>query len=122
MNNRSTKRTLASMLMAFESFVVFFATLVGFGLKVADAAVVWGVGLTITFLLILTPAVLGRRGSYVWGWVLQLAVLLTGIWVPLMWFVGGVFICLYAWAMIAGGTIDKARVAMAKQNFTTPIG
>ncbi len=122
MNNRSTKRTLASMLMAFESFVVFFATLVGFGLKVADAAVVWGVGLTITFLLILTPAVLGRRGSYVWGWFLQLAVLLTGIWVPLMWFVGGVFICLYAWAMIAGGTIDKARAAMAKQNFTTPIG
>jgi hypothetical protein len=27
----------------------------------------------------------------------------------LMWIVGAIFICLWAWAMIAGSTIDKAR-------------
>jgi hypothetical protein len=29
-----------------------------------------------------------------------------------MFIVGGIFVCLWAWAMIAGSTIDKARAAM----------
>jgi hypothetical protein len=99
------------MLMAFESFVVFFAMLVAFGLKVADGPTVWAVGLSISFLLILTPAVLGKKFSYAWGWFLQLVVVATGIWVPLMYVIGGIFVCLWAWAMIAGSTIDKARAA-----------
>ena len=108
---QSTQRALSSMLLAFESFVVFFATLVAFGLKIADPVGVWAVGLTLTLVTIATPAVLGKRLSYYWGWVLQLLILLTGIWVPLMWVVGAIFVCLWAWAMIAGSTIDKARKA-----------
>lgn len=113
---KSTQRALSSMLLAFESFVVFFATLVAFGLKVADGPLVWAIGLTITFLLIITPAILGTKISYYWGWFLQLVVLSLGIWVPLMWFVGGIFVCLWAWAMIAGVTIDRARAALDRQN------
>ncbi|MFM6971859.1 MAG: DUF4233 domain-containing protein [Rhodoluna sp.] len=116
MRNKSTKRALGSMLMAFESFVVFFATLVAFGLKVADGPTVWAVGLSIAFLLILTPAILGKPLSYPFGWFLQVIVIGLGIWVPLMYVVGGIFLCLCAWAMIAGGTIDKARAALEKQN------
>lgn len=112
---KSTQRTLGSMLMAFESFVVFFATLVAFGLKAADGPSVWAVGLTISFLLIGTPAILGRKFSYAWGWFLQLAVVAMGIWVPLMYVVGAIFVCLWAWAMIAGSTIDKARAALDRE-------
>lgn len=113
-NKKSTQRTLGSMLMAFESFVVFFATLVAFGLKVADGPTVWAVGLTLSFLLIASPAILGRKYSYYWGWFLQLAIVAIGIWVPLMYVVGGIFVCLWAWAMIAGSTIDKARAALER--------
>lgn len=112
---KSTQRTLGSMLMAFESFVVFFATLVAFGLKAADGPSVWAVGLTTSFLLIGTPAILGRKFSYAWGWFLQLAVVAMGIWVPLMYVVGAIFVCLWAWAMIAGSTIDKARAALDRE-------
>jgi Sec-independent protein secretion pathway component TatC len=105
----STQRTLASMLLAFESFVIFFATLVAFGLRVANVPAVWAVGLSLAILMIVSPAVLRTKNSYYWGWFLQLATLLTGIWVPLMWIVGAIFVCLWAWAMIAGSTIDKAR-------------
>lgn len=112
--NVSTQRSLGSMLMAFEAFVLLFATLVGFGLRVADVTTVWVVGLGLSLLLIATPAILGKRGSYVWGWVLQVLVLLTGIWVPLMWFLGGIFLCLWAWAMISGSTIDRARANYLK--------
>jgi hypothetical protein len=31
-----------------------------------------------------------------------------------MWLVGGIFICLWIWAMLAGTTIDKARDAYNK--------
>ena len=102
------------MLMAFEAFVVLFATLVAFGLKVADTTAVWVVGLVLALLLIATPALLGRKGSYVWGTILQVAIVLTGIWVPLMWILGGILLCLWAWAMIAGTTIDKARANYIK--------
>lgn len=110
----STQRTLGSMLMAFESFVLFFATLVAFGLHAADTTAVWVVGLLLSLLLIATPGILGKPGSYVWGWVLQALVLLTGIWVPLMWLIGGILLCLWAWATIAGTTIDKARANYLK--------
>lgn len=114
--NKSTKRALGSILMAFESLVVFFATLVAFGTKVLgptsnDAATVWAVGLTLSVLFIVTPAILGKPGSYAFGWVLQVAVVFIGVWVPLMFVVGGIFVCLWIWAMVAGGTIDKARAA-----------
>ena len=114
MRKKSTQRTLGSMLLAFESFVVFFATLVAFGLKVADGPVVWAIGLSLAFILIATPAILGRKFSYVFGWFLQLVVVALGIWVPLMYVVGAIFVCLWAWAMIAGSTIDKARAVFEK--------
>ena len=114
--NKSTKRALSSILMAFESLVVFFATLVAFGTKALgptteNAATVWAVGLTLSVLFIATPAILGKPGSYAFGWILQVAVVFIGVWVPLMYVVGGIFLCLWIWAMVAGGTIDKARAA-----------
>ena len=108
MKTKSIKRMLASILMAFESFIVFFATLAGFGLKVADGPVVWAVGLTLSFLLILTPGILGRKGSY--------AIVAIGFWLVPMFYIGGVFACMYAWAMIAGSTIDKAKLAYERAN------
>ncbi|MEN9748520.1 MAG: hypothetical protein RLZZ603_1212, partial [Actinomycetota bacterium] len=52
--------------------------------------------------------------SYVWGTILQVGIVLTGIWVPLMWILGGILLCLWAWALIAGSTIDKARANYLK--------
>ena len=115
MRNRSTQATLGSLVMVFQSVVVFFATLVGFGLQVhPDPAVIWGVGLGLSVLLMIFPAVLGKPGAYLVGWILQLVVISLGVWVPLMYVLGVVFLGMWAWGMIAGGTIDKARAAKKK--------
>jgi hypothetical protein len=115
MRNRSTKATLGSLVMVFQSVVVFFATLVGFGLQVyPNPAVIWGVGLGLSVLLMIFPAVLGKPGTYPLGWILQGAVVCLGIWVPLMYLLGAIFLGMWAWGMIAGGTIDKARAAKNK--------
>ena len=115
MRNRSTQATLGSLVMVFQSVVVFFATLVGFGLQVyPDPAVIWGVGLGLSVFLMIFPAVLGKPGAYLVGWILQLVVISLGVLVPLMYVLGVVFLGMWAWGMIAGGTIDKARAAKKK--------
>ena len=119
MRNKSTKATLGSLVMVFESVVVFFATLVGFGLQVySDPAVIWGVGVGISVILMIFPVFLGKPGSYLLGWILQLVVLSLGLWVPLMYLLGAVFLGMWAWGMIAGGTIDKARAAKKRLDST----
>lgn len=119
MRNRSTKATLGSLVMVFESVVVFFATLVGFGLQVyPDPAVIWGVGLGLSVILMVFPVFLGKPGSYLLGWIMQGIVLSLGIWVPLMYLLGVVFLGMWAWGMIAGGTIDRARAAKSRIDST----
>lgn len=115
-SSRSTRRTLGSMTLAFESFIVFFATLVAFGLKVYPSPeTIWAVGLGLSILLILTPGLLGKPGTYAFGWALQIAILALGFWVPLMYLIGVICVGLWAWAMIAGSTIDRARQVLADQ-------
>jgi hypothetical protein len=115
MRSRSTKATLGSLVLVFQSVVVFFATLVGFGLQVyPEPAVIWGLGLGLSVVLMIFPAVLGKPGTYLLGWILQGVVLALGIWVPLMFLLGTIFLGMWAWGMIAGGTIDRARAAKSK--------
>ena len=121
MKQKSTKRALGSMALAFESFVVFFSMLAAFGLRVAEPALVWSVGLTLSFVMILTPAILGRKGSYAFGWALQVITLFLSIaiifanTVGYIFLIGSlIFIGLWGWAMIAGSTIDAARRAYVK--------
>jgi hypothetical protein len=108
-NPKSTRRTLAAIVLSFQSFVVFFATLAAYGLQVAPAEWVWTIGLGLALLCIVTPGLLRHRGGYWFGWLLQFAILGTGFWLWGMFFVGFIFLGLWTWAMIAGGTIDRAR-------------
>ena len=114
----STQRTLGSMALAFESFVIFFATLVAFGLKLAEPGLVWGFGLGMAIFTILLPAVLGKRGGYQLGWAVQVVALTLSIVLafanPAGWvfvIISVIFVGLWGWAMVAGFTIDKARQA-----------
>ncbi len=106
---KSVKRTLASMVLAFEAFIIFFATLFVFGTNQEQGPLIWTIGLSFAFLLIATPAVLGSPWSYWWGSSLQVAMLATAFWAPLMWVIGFIFIGLWVWGLIAGATIDKAK-------------
>jgi len=114
MSKRSVQRSLGSMVLAFESFVVFFGTLVAFGLKVADAATVWTFGLIFATVLILTPGYLGRKYSYIFGWMLQVLLLVVSFYVPWMLLISIIFVGFWGWAMIAGATIDLAKKARDK--------
>jgi hypothetical protein len=113
---KSSKRALAAIVLSFQSFVIFFATLAAFGLKTADAQSnlppvewIWAIGLSFSILAIITPAVLRNRAGYLLGWLVQAALLVSGFWLWGMFVIGAILVGLWIWALIAGGTIDRAR-------------
>lgn len=123
MKTKSLKRSLGSMALAFESFVVFFSMLAAFGLRLADGITVWSIGLSISILMILLPGIHGKKGTYAIGWTLQVIVLgisiFTIFYSPLGYgylVLSIIFIGVWAWAMIAGSTVDAANRVLASQN------
>ena len=114
--NKSTKRLLASIVLSFQSIVIFFATLTAFGLKMANPEsdlpseeAIWGIGLSVALLAIITPALLRSPVGYWVGWIIQASLLVSGFWLWGMFLIGTILVGLWIWALVAGGTIDKAR-------------
>ena len=123
MKTKSLQRSLGSIALGFESFIIFFATLAAFGLKVYDGPTVWVVGLALSIVTVALPGVLGRPGGYAAGWILQLTLLAISIltifysWLGYGFLVFSlIFIGIWGWAMLVGKTTDTAnRVLAAKQ-------
>jgi len=122
MKTKSLQRSLGSIALAFESFIIFFATLAAFGLKVGDGPTIWIVGLSLAIITIALPGVLGRPGSYAFGWALQISLLAISIYTIFFSALGYgflvfslIFIGIWGWAMLVGKTTDTAnRVLAAK--------
>lgn len=120
MNAGSVRRTLASIVLGFETIVVFLAALVLWGLTPPEggpfglpawAALVAG-GITILGLVV-TIGGLRSGWGYPLGWALQLIILAAGVINPAMYFVGALFGGMWWYCMVAGARIDRERAAAA---------
>ncbi|WP_125775135.1 DUF4233 domain-containing protein [Antribacter gilvus] len=108
-----------STVLTCESLLVVFATLVAFGLRDSpygrgplqfDSAVaIWVAGGTLALVLLVLSRMTSGTGGYVAGSVAQLPVLGLGLVVPMMFFVGGVFVVLWIAALRLGRRIDRER-------------
>ncbi|NKY39966.1 DUF4233 domain-containing protein [Cellulomonas septica] len=106
---RPAKPQFTQTVLVLEAFVVFFATLVAYGLRVADTATVWWVGGSLTVVLVVLAGWVGRPGGYVAGSVAQVVVLACGFVVPMMFVVGAVFAAMWVFSLRVGGRIDRER-------------
>ncbi|MTA81634.1 MAG: DUF4233 domain-containing protein [Actinobacteria bacterium] len=106
---RSLVESLGAIVLIFESVVMFLAALAIFGLKAlpAEQALIGGALLVVA--LFITAALLRWTWGVVLGSVLQVGVLLTGLFVPTMWLVGAIFTLLWAYAVYTGITLDKQK-------------
>lgn len=120
MNGGSVRRSLASIVLGFETIVVFLAALVLWGLTPAEggpfglpawAALVAG-GVIIVGLVV-TIASLRFSWGYALGWVLQALILAAGLINPAMYVVGALFGGMWWYCMVAGARIDRERAAAA---------
>ncbi|QEO15940.1 DUF4233 domain-containing protein [Agromyces intestinalis] len=117
----SVRRSLASIVLAFETIVVFLAALVLWGLADASGGV-WGLpswaalvaGGVIILLLVATIGLLRFRFAFWLGWAIQVVVIVAGIINPAMYVVGALFGGLWAYCMVVGARIDRDRAAAAE--------
>jgi hypothetical protein len=106
---RTVKRTLGSIVLACESLVVFLAALVFFGLKNLPVSIALGGGGTVVFLMFVTIPLLRYRWGFWIGWVLQVIIIASGFFNPIMFVIGCLFTTLWAYSMVAGLKIDRQK-------------
>ncbi|MHA7296852.1 DUF4233 domain-containing protein [Pseudarthrobacter sp. MDT3-1] len=106
---RSTKVMFASTVLLLEAFVVFFATLAVFGLRRGEfpPALILGIGIALSVVMILACAVLSKPCCVGLGWILQIVLILTGIVEPMMFLVGALFGLAWWYGIRTGIRIDS---------------
>lgn len=114
-------RTLCASTLIGEFFVIGFAGLVAMKGDLSQA-VVWtvcGIGMLLSVLLC---GMLSRPGAVQIGWALQIGLILSGLAVPMMFFLGAVFAGLWWCSVHYGRRIDdiKARWAAAQSETPAP--
>lgn len=114
---RGARESLASVVLGFQSIIVFLGGLVVFGLGALPDGVPkwWGIvgGTALALAMLLTVGVLRRPWGIGLGWALQLVVALGAFLVPALGVVALVFGAMYAYATIKGGELDRRNAARA---------
>ncbi|ACL40118.1 putative integral membrane protein [Pseudarthrobacter chlorophenolicus A6] len=106
---RSTKVMFASTVLLLEAFVMFFATLAVFGLRRGEfpPALILGIGIALSVVMVLACAVLRKPWGIGLGWVLQVVLILTGIFEPAMFLVGALFAICWWYGIRTGIRLDR---------------
>jgi hypothetical protein len=106
---RSTKVMFASTVLLLEAFVMFFATLAVFGLRRGEfpPSLILGVGIALSVLMIVACAFLTKPWGVALGWILQVVLVLTGIFEPAMFLVGALFALAWWYGIRTGIRLDR---------------
>jgi len=116
---RSPTRVLGASTLGFEALVVFFAGLVAKDLSSLSTGAALGMTGGLAVACLLTAGLLRHPAGYAVGWVLQVAVVGLGFWVPVMFLLGGIFAVLWFFALRIGRQLEAAaqaaRAAQATQ-------
>lgn len=104
---RTATESLLSITLLLEAILVFFVIMVSFGLRVLPAGVVFGGGAALIVIL-LVDGRLVRHPYGVWvGWMLQAALIALGTLLPLMYFIGAVFLAIWIYCFVIGRRLDR---------------
>ncbi len=111
---RGATESLLSIVLLLEAILVFFVVLVVFGLRVLPPALAFGGGAGLVVLLLVT----GRLARWSWGvwigWVLQVVLVAVGVLVPLMYFIGAVFLAIWIYCFVTGRRLDRRNAQLAE--------
>jgi hypothetical protein len=114
---RGAVESLGSVVLTFESVVVFLGGLAVFGLRALPEGIEpwWGVvgGIVLAALMLATAGMLRRRWAVGVGWALQAVLALGGFLVPALVLVALIFGGMWAYATIKGAALDRRNSALA---------
>ncbi|MFH8249999.1 DUF4233 domain-containing protein [Microbacterium sp. B2969] len=116
---RGAAESLGSIVLVFESIVVFLGGLAVYGLKALPETIEpwWGVvaGTVLAVLMLLTAGMLRHRWAIVVGWALQALLLLGTFLLPALGIVGLIFGGMWAYATIKGASLDRRNARLAAE-------
>jgi len=117
---RGARESLASIVLGFESIIVFLGGLVLYGLKALPAGIEpwWGIviGAGLAVALIATSGFVRYDWGIALGWFWQVLIIAGGLLEPALVVVGVIFGAMYAYATIKGGALDRRNAARAATN------
>ena len=102
-------RVLGSTVLILEALVVLLAIPIAINVSDVNATYALFIGIALAGLLVLTVGVITKPIAVPIGWVLQVLVIASGVVVPTMFFVGGLFALLWFFAVRNGQRVDRAR-------------
>ena len=116
---RGAAESLGSIVLAFESVIVFLGGLAVYGLRALPAQITpwWGIvgGAVLAVVMLLTARVLRYRWGIVLGWVLQGIIALAGFLVPALFLVALIFGGMWGYATIKGASLDARNARLASE-------
>lgn len=107
------------MVLLGEVLVVGFAALVAKDLSDVSGGVLALIAGGVAVLCVVAAGLLRSRAGYVLGWLVQVLLLVSAFWVPLMLVVALVFAALWVLALVQGSRADALtarRQAAARQD------
>jgi hypothetical protein len=114
---RGARESLGSVVLGFESIIVFLGGLVVYGLRVLPDGIEpwWGIvgGSVLALLMVITAGLLRHAWAIAVGWALQVVVLLGGFLVPALVIVAIIFGGMWAYATIKGASLDARNARRA---------
>lgn len=105
----SARRSLGATMLGLEAVVLGLTTPVMISVAEVPVGTALVVGLGLTVACIVVAGMLRRPAAYYVGWAIQVAAVGLGFVVPMMFFLGAIFLALWAGAVILGGKIDRER-------------
>lgn len=106
------QRLLTSTMLVVEAFIVFFAMLAAHGLLPESRAITWGFGGVVALAMFIVSLWVRRSNSatpYLVGAVLQVPMILMGIWMTPMWAIGVLMAALYIYSVVQGHRFDLEK-------------
>ena len=103
------QRIIGSSVLVFEAIAIWLAIPVAIQNHGISAEIAISVGVTLGVIAALVPAGFRRGWAVPAGSALQPIVLLTGIWVPPMLFIGGLFALLWVGGLLLVRRADRIR-------------
>jgi Protein of unknown function (DUF4233) len=106
-------RTLCASVLAFEALVVALAIVPAVTLSDANATAVVVLGLLVVIGCLVAAALLRTTAGYVLGTAVQVLVVATGVVLPVMFVLGGLFAVLWASAILVARRAERVVAAKA---------
>ena len=103
---------MCAAVLTMESLLMGFALLIAKDSATSRELILGGV---LAILFILTAGMLKRRGGYLLGSILQLCLIGYGLVVSQMFFMGGLFLILWIFAIVLGRRGEASKASLIAQ-------